>query len=370
MRKFFINLLSTLPLLASANDGVFFVSGNQLVPVHETDIAVSKEVLTIGLSDNGFASVDVYYEFMNRGQEKTVQMGFEAEAPYNDGEPFSPQGIHPHIKDFVVEMNGQPLSYRNAVVATTIDGDTEFQPMDLRRWKVNDDWMGNVLWDEGIDSLQSYGYAYLFEATFKSGRNIVHHTYRYRMSFSVDECFSVPYWLKPALRWANRQIDDFTLRIKAENTTKHFCMADSLFSGHPFRIVEGKGKMRQVHHLRWDDVDVTYLECVLRNGTVEWHADNFKPIDNICIKSADILLPWQQDTKAEDLQVYYDGGGSYYPWRFMPWSESNNPDEIKDTFKARIIHNLPYAHRGHVFKNKKLKKFFEGQWWYMPEENY
>lgn len=139
MRKFFINLLSTLPLLASANDGVFFVSGNQLVPVHETDIAVSKEVLTIGLSDNGFASVDVYYEFMNRGQEKTVQMGFEAEAPYNDGEPFSPQGIHPHIKDFVVEMNGQPLSYRNAVVATTIDGDTEFQPMDLSRWKVNDE---------------------------------------------------------------------------------------------------------------------------------------------------------------------------------------------------------------------------------------
>ena len=44
---------------AWANDGVFFVNGNQLVPVQETDIALTKEVLTISLCDDGYATVDV-----------------------------------------------------------------------------------------------------------------------------------------------------------------------------------------------------------------------------------------------------------------------------------------------------------------------
>lgn len=370
MRKVFLVILSVLSLTASANDGVYFLSGSHLVPVQETDIAISKEVLTIGLCDDGFASVDVYYELMNHGQEKTVQMGFEAAAPYNDAEPFSPEGIHPHIKAFTVEMNGLPISYRNAVVAIGRDSETEFRPIDLSKWKINDDWMGNVLWDAETDSVQFYGYAYLFDATFKPGQNIVHHTYRYRMSYSVDACFSVPYWLKPAMRWANRQIDDFTLRIKAENTTKHFCLADSLFAGQPFRIVGGKGKMRQVHHEKWDNPDVTYTEIVLRNGIIEWHANDFKPVDNISIESADILMPWRNTASQPDLQVYYDANQSYTTLRFAPWLADDNAEDPTVAYQRRIMRNLPFAHRGYVFKDKQLKKFFEGQWWYMPDAKY
>ena len=59
------------------------MTGNQLVPIQETDISVAKEVLTISLCDDGYALIDVQYEFMNKGRAKTVEMGFEASPPYN-----------------------------------------------------------------------------------------------------------------------------------------------------------------------------------------------------------------------------------------------------------------------------------------------
>ena len=51
---------------ASANDAAYFTSGNQLIPVKETDISIRKEILTIGLQDDGKADVTVYYEFILR----------------------------------------------------------------------------------------------------------------------------------------------------------------------------------------------------------------------------------------------------------------------------------------------------------------
>ena len=47
------------------------------------------------------------------------------------------------------------------------------------------------------------------------------------------------------MRWANRQIDDFTLRIKATNTAKHFFVEDSLFSQEQFVVKDGVGKIRK-----------------------------------------------------------------------------------------------------------------------------
>ena len=62
------SFLWILAILASANDGVYYVSGNQIVPLQETDVAVTKEVLTITIGDDEFARVDVQYEFTNRGK--------------------------------------------------------------------------------------------------------------------------------------------------------------------------------------------------------------------------------------------------------------------------------------------------------------
>ena len=183
----FVFAALTMTLAAWGNDGVFYVNGNQLVPIQETDIALTKEVLTISLGDDGYAKVDVQYVLTNNGKEKTVTMGFEADAPYNDEVAFSKQGIHPYISDFTVEMNGERLTYLNAVVQAGHDKDCDFQPLNLQQWKSYDEVKmrngeelpnNSLLYDSARDSLTSFAYAYYFVARFKPGQNTIHHTPR------------------------------------------------------------------------------------------------------------------------------------------------------------------------------------------------
>lgn len=108
-------LLLCAAMPAIANDGTYYTKGNQLVPLMETDISVRKEILTISLMDNGYARVDVYYEFWNPGSKsKRLLMGFEADPPYNDDYKFHPSGAHPNIRNFTVEMNGRNLACNTA----------------------------------------------------------------------------------------------------------------------------------------------------------------------------------------------------------------------------------------------------------------
>jgi len=354
---FILSILSSLTALA--NDGVFYVNGNHLVPIQETDIALTKEVLTISLCDDGYATVDVQYLLTNQGEAKTVVMGFEANAAYNDDVDFNPQGVHPYISDFTVNMNGQELAYMNAVVKSKYDEDCDFLPLNLKDWKS----YGKVKMRDGedlphnallywalLDSLTDFSYAYYFVARFKPGQNTVHHTYRYRLSYGIGRTFEVPYWLKPAMRWANHQIDDFTLRIKATNTAKHFFLPDSLFTASTFTITEGTGKMRKAK-----DYNDSCTEFSLRGGTVEWHATGFKPKDNMTIQSAERI---NYDNFM--LGTFYDRSDTYQPGSYML-----EVDKVKD--RERILRNLPYAHRGYVFKDKKLQKYFSQFWWYMPD---
>ena len=347
-------ILAFAAVTMQANDGVYYVNGNQLVPVRETDIAVVKEVLTINLCDDGYASVDVQYEFMNRGKAKTVEMGFEAQAPYNAEVKVNKAGKHPFISNFTATLNGKQIDYRNAIVVEKLDEECDFVPVDRKRYLLDKegDWdPGCHLYDTKADDIVPFAYAYLFTANFKEGLNTVHHTYRYRMSFGVGRTFEVPYWLKPAMRWANRQIDDFTLRIKADGTAKHFIIADSLFAAAPFKVTQGKGKIRK----NTFGYETTFTEVSLRNGVVEWHARNFKPKDNFVICSADIHTCFNEEYP---FGYFYDRSDTYVP----SWQE--------DKIDKRILRNLPYAHRGYVFKDAKLKAYFNQLWWYMPDPSW
>lgn len=343
-----------LVLAAHANDGVYYVSGNQLVPLVETDIAIIKEVLTISLCDDGFARVDVQYVLMNRGQAKTVEMGFEAQGPYNDGTRLNPKGTHPHIFDFTATMNGEKLTYRNAVVKNGGSDLTDFKALDLNVWKPTPDESGDndVIKNTKTGETTTFSYAYYFTANFKPGQNIVHHTYRYRMSNGVGRTFECPYWLTPATRWANGQIDDFTLRIKAENTAKHFCIGEDVFKGAEFVVTQGKGKVR---HNRYGD----YFNCIeiaLRNGVAEWHKQNFCPKDEMQITSADAYTAFDE---------------KYPVGTFYDRSETFNPNFVWDRkVDKRILRNLPYANRGYVFKDKTLQAYFDKLWWYMPDPSW
>ena len=190
------------------------------------------------------------------------------------------------------------------------------------------------------------------------------------MSHGIDLTYEIPYWLKPAMRWKNHQIDDFTLRISATNTAKHFYLGDSLFMSAPFRVVSGRGKVRQTVTETYDG-PLHCTEVVIRDGVVEWRGQNFRPTSNINIVSADRLR--LSDSTLGSFS-FYDRGPTYWPWYDFciaeDWEKVTGkhvPDrETETAVLRRIFRNLPYAHRGYVFKDKDLQKFFESRWWYMP----
>lgn len=384
-RIILMTAILTLTAIATtrANDAVYFVNGNHLEPLEETDIAIQSEVLTITLKDDGLAYVEVDYKFFNNGDAKDVTMGFEATAPYNDGEPVKLNGAHPYIKDFSVVMNGNTLNFSNGLVFTNnpsndVPKEVEtakkkgqyFIPIDLKRWKFDDE-DSERFYNASTDEYASFSYAYYFKAHFNKGVNTVRHTYSYRISFGVGMAFDIPYWLLPAMRWANHQIDDFTLKIRAPKCTKHFFIDNTPFEGGNFRVTEGKGKTRLMKVDNFEDTSMV-TEVVLRDGTLEWHGNNFRPKQNMSIESADqlrYLVEWGD----EPIPMYYDSGDTFFGSLFGEYSsyfpKLRTEKEMED-FAKRVQRNLPYAHRGYVFKDAQLKKYFESLWWYMPDPSW
>ena len=285
-----------------ANDGVYYTSGNFLVPLRETDISAKKEVLEITLCKDSFATVTVDYTFYNNSEDKTVTMAFEAAAPYNAWAPINRQGSHPFIEDFTVLFNGEPLPYRNALVGITANFSSSedarnrkdyLAPLDPNEWKgygeVADSLlpMDDVLINPALpDSFCSFAYAYYFDAPFRKGENRVRHTYRYRMSWGVGRDYEVSYTLTPVTRWRGGQVDDFTLRIKSE-TDREIVMNDSLFLGAPFKL-EGIGEIYQLQSDYWG-----YSQCLfaplMEGNVLEWHSTNFAPTENLHIEPLYVL---------------------------------------------------------------------------------
>lgn len=358
---------------AKGNDSSYYVSGNQLVPVDEKNIAVAKEVLTIEIGDDGYAYVDVDYVFRNNGPAKSVTMGFEALLPYNEGSAsINPKGIHPYIKNFTVEVNAVSIPYSTGIVAAG----KSMKPLDMKKWRYhNDDDGGNNASGEwnldsgflsnGKDTLREVSCAYYFKAHFKHGLNEVHHTYRYQMGSSVVNRYDLEYKLSPALRWANHQIDDFTLRIGSKKGIKHFWISDKLFRPAPFKVISGKGKVRRMKANPDKYVHFDYTEVALRYGMVEWKAKNFRPKSELFVTSP--------------MTVHYGIGVTYDTYGFFDMGDldfkavfgrEENDDNEYNAFVSRVLRNMPYAGRGYVFRDEHLKKFFNSQWWYMPDPSW
>lgn len=363
-------LLFSAPCIM-ANDGTYYTNGNQLVPLQETDISVRREVLTISLMDNGYARVDVCYEFWNPGKKaKRVLMGFEADPPYNDDYRFHPDGAHPNIRDFVVEMNDRRLAYRTAAC---VRDSLPLQLIDTsKRYWVFDN---NDLYDEknrmdddvpfDINAGISFSYVYYFDAEFQPGLNRVHHTYTYRMSIIVETPYVVDYKLTPAGRWAGGKIEDFTLVIRADSTAKHFVIRnlEKIFPGAQFSVSKGAGKIRKTIRNRYY-ID-TIHEFSLRNGAVQIHLTDFHPQEELRIDGAGIHDCY------DGKDVFYFGATYDRSFgEFLYYLDNEKVVPADKEFRYRVARNLPYAHRGHVFKDKRLREYFESLWWYMPDPDY
>ena len=358
MGKLYLSLISLMVVLsAAANDSEYFTCGNQLVPIQNTNIAVAKEVLTVNLTNNGFTNVEVYYEFRNDGPATDILMGFEAIPPYFEHNTKLTEGPHPSIHNFVVEMNGKNLPYTNAISENGLSNG--ISPVDKSKWEYSNDFDKFVSKTDKETPLQ-YAYVYSFKAHFKPGINIVRHSYSYEESYGVSHSFWIDYKLTPATRWANRQIDDFTLRITAKGTAKHFIVNSRPFTGTDadMRIVGGKGRTRM---LPWEleEPNGSVYEVSIRNAVLEWRVKNFSPKHELWISSADLLL---NNGTIGDEKVYYDCGVHYSPSYVMPTKSTS--------LNRRIYRNLPFAIRGYKFNDPKLKNFFNNQWWYLPDPKY
>lgn len=358
MGKLYLSLIALMVALSAvANDSEYFTCGNQLVPIQNTNIAVAKEVLTVNLTNNGFTNVEVYYEFRNDGPATDILMGFEAIPPYFEHNTKLTEGPHPSIHNFVVEMNGKNLPYTNAISENGLSNG--ISPVDKSKWEYSYDFDKFVSKTDKETPLQ-YAYVYSFKAHFKPGINIVRHSYSYEESYGVSHSFWIDYKLTPATRWANRQIDDFTLRITAKGTAKHFIVNSKPFTGTDadMRIVSGKGRTRM---LPWEleEPNGSVYEVSIRNAVVEWRVKNFSPKHELWISSADLLL---NNGTIGDEKVYYDSGVHFSPSYVMPTKSTS--------LNRRIYRNLPFAIRGYKFNDPKLKNFFNNQWWYLPDPKY
>ena len=389
--KIILFLLLLLADIIRANDGSYYVSGNQLIPIENANVRIDKEVLTIRLSDDGYAYVDVYYTFFNKGEAGVVKMGFEASDEFmGDGEPVNPDSLHkghPFIYDFSVEVNGQKQSFQNLfayenVKASKFGSAPEMDYADFPAEPITENErkaMAESAERLDADLMQIGGYrpkahVYYFEANFNQGANKVHHTYRYKMGHGFAAAYYLGYWLTPAMRWAGGTIGDFTLRISTEGTAKHFYIKnEKCLKGHAFKVVKGAGKVRLGIDQFKDFVSSKIIsneivEVALRDGVVEMHAENFRPTDDLSLISADALRvvdEFGEHVKYHELGSFYNRDGAFGLIQDMSHVKENGT-----ALEKKILNNLPYANRGLVFQDKELQDFYEKQWWYMPDLSY
>lgn len=322
MKKTVLVLLSLLFVATiKANDAVFYMSGSTLVPIEETKISISKEILTITVGKDDYATVDVYYEFYNPRRKKTVTMAFEAMAP--DYGTINLDGNHPFITDFTVEMNGSSLPFENALIESEYGKPSNYIPLtpgevDIFGDDEEEDGAphdADYVYDKKNDKYVHFSYCYFFTAQFNKGINTVHHTYRYRMNQNVYADYVIDYWLTPAARWKGGKIGDFTIRIKSEKSGEEICMVDSLFMGKPWDIncYQYFFYHENPYAAGGSKVEHFMLADLNPDEPLEWHSKDFVPDRNIRIYPGDYIKPEYYWSK-EGTVVVNDADGTVSPY--------------------------------------------------------
>lgn len=377
MKRIIIAVFCCLSVFfAAANDGVFYAAGNQLIPITETDISVKKEVLTINRVGDHL-EVTVYYEFFNPVGEKELLVGFEAQSAYNGKDPMTTFPKHPYIRNFKVVVNGTPLSYEVANVPLSYYNNGEIVPNTyvhngrIQSWTRKQCEDSIAAWE---DVAVPFDYVYHFKAKFRPGLNIIQHTYDFDLSSSVEEVFYFPYVLTAANRWANHQIDDFTLNINlGEHVSYHF-FPEFFKSADEWKIL-GKGKYTLDSTWGLTDGKETPVFHI-QQGNITFHKDNFHPEGELRISQRRdwSIASWEwsgvdDDFTAEDILGALKD--QYIPM-VLP-GERTKEETYYTRFSSeqrRILKNLPFAYRGYIFKDKALKDYFESCAWYLPNPDY
>ncbi len=368
MKKFILLLCVIIINVTSfANDAVYYMSGNQLIPITETRISVQKEILSITRQNDNELLVNVYYEFFNPGEEKSLLVGFEA-LPPGGATGFTEEDIrnfttHPYMRDFTVKINGQELRYEVSHVESTEEGyyaNGQFREMSNQK---------AVDLARESDFMEfPYIFVYHFNSVFKKGLNIVEHSYVFSESGYVGAQYCFDYVLTAANRWANHQIDDFTLNLDLGNRTS-FDVAENFFKGQGGWTINGIGRQNEenIH-------DSKVLRFHIQEGIASFHKKNFHPEGELYVERPFYLEnegafygevnPCERTTSFDFKKAYTAAIETFYAGE-----EDVVCDNISDDMK-KILRNLPFAYRGYVFKTKMLQDYFESTDWYVANPDY
>lgn len=336
---------------ALANDGVYYMSGNQLVPIVETDISITRERLS--LTKNGdLLDVLVEYEFQNPGDPKKLLVGFEAMSPQGDVPFYIFNGAHPYMHDFTVVMNGNALNYD----VTELVSESRFSNQDV------------------IDAYEARGdytaglYVYYFDANFQTGRNTITHSYSFDLSGSVVVEHDFDYVLTAANRWAGKGIGTFELEIDMGDMIE-FQIFPFFFSSAEDWEILGDGKVYDLpayydYYRGLEGLDSSGPMFAMRTGSILFRKENFRP-------EGELALWVPRMTSFKDRGVPYNDARFDASVDILPFSlRTNFPSRGADEFSTRVLRNYLFARRGYVFSDPDLKAYFEKHPWYLPDPGY
>ncbi len=313
-----------------ANDGAYTMSGNQLIPIMESDISIKKEILTIKRIDNGILDVTVNYTFFNPNDKKTVLVGFEAKAPWGDVSKRPRNGQHPHMYAFSVQMNHKKIPY--TVTYLTSDNYLKGKIIATPEFNTNKS-----------DIEPTYGYVYHFKAPFKKGLNTITHHYQYKAPTLVLTNYDFDYILTAAARWKGQQIEDFTLILDMGNF-QEFYINKTFFKNNSDWTVNGIIKDHKKKSLFY-----------VKNGLTIFKKKNFKIKGELRISSESLFLESSFNYKKNKV-----------PFMFETIVLANNKKirNINDEMSYKILKNAPYARRGYRFNNTTIQHYYESLDWY------
>ncbi|NMH87619.1 YARHG domain-containing protein [Flavivirga algicola] len=339
-KKLLFLFVISLHFIAFANDGAYYASGNQLIPITETQISISKEVLDVVRSGN-YVYVTVDYTFYNPGPGKKILVGFEAPSPSGDVDGFPKNGAHPYISNFNVKMNGKLLKFETSIVNTEnyyvnnkIDAKTEEEVID-------NDFNTNE---------PDFYYVYHFDANFKSGKNKIIHTYRFEISNSILSDYSFDYILTAANRWKNNQIDDFTLNINM-GSDEGFNLKNTFFKNkNEWYIQNGRSLFS----------GGDFTKFITHTGSISFKRKNFRPNGELYLYSTSGLM--------KDSYKSFDYSTHNLPNLISIEKKTSTNSVDENSFK--VLRNLPFAIRGYVFKTKFIQDYYLSQSWYKPNPKY
>ena len=328
---------------AKANDGVFYAQGNSLFPLQETRIELRKEILKFFVRDFNYVDVDVYFEFYNPDGDRKLTVGFVSPPAMGDfgDEEFD----HPRISNFTVVVNDESLEHKVAKME-----DTSFNADELE--------------------VDGFDYVYYFDVNFKPGLNRVRHTYRFKGGGSVETMRDFDYQITTGKRWANKQIDDFTLELHLDegifNLPARFVKGGKLAN---WKIV-GDGVMKTKAETFYEFDDATIRMAHLNRGYIELKEKNFRPdfdihisefnwftgrIEKMCKSGRKCLT----DKEVERLGILM----SRSPGDYI------EVVQLKELSKKelKMMRNFGFALRGYEFKSADLKAFYSKFFWYKPD---